>query len=179
MTGVDGILGMAFDTSSIFATLNETWGQEAAETLGASPITSFFAKDPSIPNNFDVQLGRVTTDTPDGGADGAFYVSRHAPGFELVETMPKLLSLNVAHWSVLMAGLKVNGKPIALQPSRVQGMPNGFLVAILDTGFSLPGVPRDILDAIYGNIHGAAYDEDLDTYIVPCMTSPNVTFTLG
>ena len=85
MTGVDGILGMAFDTSSIFAALNETWGQEAAKTLGASPITSFFAKDPSTPNNFDAQLGRVTTDTPDGGADGAFYVSRHAPGFELVE----------------------------------------------------------------------------------------------
>ena len=78
--GVQGILGMAFDNANIFAALQMAWGQDAAGTLGRSPITNLFAMNESLPNNFDIQLGR-----PSGLGEvntGTFIISGHAAGFE-------------------------------------------------------------------------------------------------
>ncbi len=86
-TGIDGILDMTFDVGGIYTTIQQAWGTAAADALGRVPITALFAKESSLPNNFDVQLAR-TSETKDT-AEGAFTISRHAPGYEAIEQTPK------------------------------------------------------------------------------------------
>ena len=88
LTSFDGIMGMAFDIASIYGTVQEAWGPDAANSLARSPMTALFAQGPSLPNNFDVQLARSTE--LDDIAEGAFVISSHATGYENVTSAPKL-----------------------------------------------------------------------------------------
>ena len=58
---VQGILGMAFDTtgSNIYQAMRTAWGAQAAEQLGHSFLNNLFEMNMSLPNNFDVQLTRA------------------------------------------------------------------------------------------------------------------------
>ena len=52
-----------------------------------------------------------------------------------------------------------DGQPISVK-SIVPSAPKGQLVAVFDSGYTLPQVPRTLSDAIYGRVQGAAYNED-------------------
>jgi hypothetical protein len=56
------------------------------------------------------------------------------------------------------------------------------LTAILDTGFSLPQVPRSISDAFYSRVPGAAFKNVSglgEVWTLPCNAEVNVTFKIG
>ena len=177
LTGYDGIMGMAFDVASIYGTVQQAWGTDAADQLARSPITSLFAMNPALPNNFDVELAR--TSELDDEADGAFVISGHADGFEQVASAPQLSRVSDQHWSIVMDAMKVNGQAFSFNKSRISGTPSGKIVAALDTGFSFPPLPAAAVDAIYSTIPGALFDSVAQLWIVPCDAGTNLTFTFG
>ena len=176
-TGVDGIMGMAFDVANIYRTVQQAWGTDAADRLARSPITSLFAMKPALPNNFDVELARMSE--LDHEADGAFVISGHADGFSAVASAPRLPRVSDQHWSIVMDAMLVDGTRVAFNKSRISGVPSGKIVAALDTGFSFPPLPRPAVDAIYGSIPGAKYDPYGQLWLVPCHASANLSFVFG
>ena len=170
-------MGMAFDVASIYSTVKEAWGTAAADKLARAPITALFAQNPSLPNNFDVQLGR--TSELDDVAEGTFQISNHAAGFEAVTKAPQLPRVSAEHWSIAMDAMNINGKAFAFNKSRIAGTPSGKIVAALDTGFSFPPLPAAAVDAIYGSIPGAKFDRNGAVWIVPCTAATNLSFVFG
>jgi len=52
-------------------------------------------------------------------------------------------------------------------------------VAVIDSGFTLPQVPRSVSDTIYGRVQGAVYDTTNQWWTVPCGQYLNISFVLG
>ncbi len=180
--GIQGILGMAFDNGAIYETLHNAWGTQAADKLGGAFITNVFAENQSLPNNFDFQLGRVTFKDPAGTS--TFTISGHAPGFEDVTGAPKLRRVVSNHWTHVLDDMRIDGNPFMFNKSIVPGVPEGNVLAVLDSGFTLPPLPKAAVDAIYSAIPGAVLYESpdaiLDGWILPCDFAPvNLSFTLG
>lgn len=71
-----------------------------------------------------------------------------------------------------------DGKQIK-KKSIVDDTPKGELVSVLDSGFTLPQVPRSVSDAIYGRVQGAEYDSKNGWWLVPCSQELNISFVLG
>ena len=178
LTRYDGILGMAFDVGPIFNKVQEAWGTSAANDHTLSPMSALFAQNASLPNNFDVQLSRPAAELADT-ADGLFVISSHAPGYENVTGAPKLPRVAPEHWSVVMDAMLINGQSFAFNQSRVADVSQGKIVAALDTGSLLSALPPAAVDAIYGTVPGAAYDNVTQAWLVPCDRSPNLTFVFG
>ncbi|RDX50082.1 acid protease [Lentinus brumalis] len=172
-----GIMGMAFDNTDIYQKIQSAWGTDAANSLARAPITNIFAQDPTLPNNFDVQLGR--TSELEDIADGVFVISDHGEGFENVTKTPQLPRVAPDHWSIVMDAMLVNGKSFAFNKSRISGVPSGKVVAALDTGFSFPPIPGAAVDAIYSSIPGALFDPYSSFWLVPCDASTNLTFVFA
>jgi len=57
------------------------------------------------------------------------------------------------------------------------------LVAVLDSGFSLPQVPKNISDAFYGRVNGANFNENADigspAWELPCDQILTASFAIG
>ncbi|KAI1783139.1 acid protease [Ganoderma leucocontextum] len=178
LTSYDGIMGMAFDVGSIHSKVEQEWGAEAANHLALSPMTALFAQNTSLPNNFDVRLSRPAAELDDI-ASGFIMISAHAPGYENVVNAPRLPRVALGHWSVAMDGMLIDGQSFAFNQSRIEGVPTGRIAAALDTGSSFPALPPAAVDAIYGSVPGAVYDNITEVWLVPCDRSPNVTFVFG
>ncbi|RPD73742.1 acid protease [Lentinus tigrinus ALCF2SS1-7] len=177
--GAQGILGMAFDNVQVAQTLQMAWGAEAADELGRAFITNVFAMNASAPNNFDVQLGRI--DGPNDVSTGTFIISAHDAGYEDVTEAPKLPCVRPEHWSIVVDEMRINGEPFSFNKSSVSGVPQGKVIAILDTGFSLPPLPQAAVDAIYSKIPGAAFwtSPIINSWIIPCNSSTDLSFVFG
>lgn len=173
---VDGIMGMAFDVSFIFAGISTAWGRESASTLGRSFITNLFAENSSLPNNFDVSLGRE--DAVEDGL-GTFVISGHAPSFVDVTEAPKLPRIGTDRWTFAVDEMRVNGESVPFNKSSVATAPDGKLVALPDTGFSFPPLPRAAVDAIYNSIPGSVFSVANNGYYVPCNSTTMLSFFLG
>ena len=63
--------------------------------------------------------------------------------------------------------------------SIVPSTPDGRLVVVFDSGFTLPQVPRNMADAIYGRVQGAEYNEDSEVWTVPYDQLINLSFKLA
>ncbi|KAM5543324.1 hypothetical protein V8D89_003198 [Ganoderma adspersum] len=182
MDGTQGILGMAFDNAEIYRTLTMTWGKQRGDELGGAFITNVFDRNQSLPNNFDLQLGRATFE--DLAGLSTFTISDHAPGFENVTQAPKLPRVAPDHWTVALDEMRIDGNPFTFNESIVPGAPEGKLLAVLDSGFSFPPLPEAPANAIYSKIPGAVlYKSPVDIlngWIIPCDFVPvNFSFTLG
>ncbi|KZT64378.1 acid protease [Daedalea quercina L-15889] len=179
--GVRGILGLAFDAgSTIESTITEAYGEDSE--LGESFLTNVFQQDTSKPL-FTVQLGRA--DDPQYTTEGAFTIGEYLPDYETIEDMPKLERFPnngtgaAPRWSTVMSGMTVNGEPFQFNTSGVPGTPEGSVVAVLDTGFTFPPIPKPAVDAIYGGIDGAYYDTNSSLWIVPCNKATTLEFQFG
>ena len=69
----------------------------------------------------------------------------------------------------------VDSKRVPLNESHVPGVPEGKVIAALDTGFALPPLPQGVVDAIYSSIPGAVWYntavQALKGCLAPCNTS--------
>ena len=177
MTSYDGILGMAFDVGSIHGKVEEQWGAQAANHRAHSPMTALFADD-SFSSNFYLQLFRSAVELDDAAA-GFLAISSHVAGYESVASAPKLSRVTPEHWSVVMDEMIINGQSFSFNQSCIAGVDPGKVVATLDTGSSFSSLPPVAIDAIYGSVPGARYDDNSQVWLVPCNRSPNVTFVFG
>ena len=172
-----GILGIAFDLALLDSTetaIKQAWGND--NTLGRTPLANILSQNQSIQPVFDVSLGR--SGDLEEYSEGLFVVGQHAPQFAAVEQAPVLHQVTEGRWSALVDGLSVNGQNYTFTTkSEVSDVPNGKLVAFLDTGTSLPEIPGDVADFIYSNIPGSVSDNG--TWYVPCQSGANLTWYLG
>lgn len=87
------------------------------------------------------------------------------------------------HVSVLLDGIiGPDGKEFTVKSTAaVQSgsNPNGKPVAVLDSGFTFPQVPKEVADAFYGKVKGAEYSEADGVWILPCNAELNVSFVIG
>ena len=71
-----------------------------------------------------------------------------------------------------------DGNPIDYD-SIVPSAPDGQLVVVFDSGFTLPQVPRTVSDAIYGRVQGAEWNSDWNAWTIPCTQMLNISFKFG
>jgi hypothetical protein len=134
----------------------------------------------------DRSLGR-STDDPSAPFGGELTVGEVLPGLEAVLSQPKLPVTRTSdpgqqHWQVLLdaRAMTVNGKNVTLPRTAVNSTQNpAQLTAVFDSGFSLPQLPKSMVDAIYANVSGARFDSANFTWMLPCKSEINVTFYIG
>jgi len=155
---------------------------------GNGVLDRIFLSNTSTPNYLTTLLGR--SDDPTDIYPGDITIGEIVPGFEKITTMPKLPVARVSlrekvdqHWQVLLDKDGITGPDgkIINATSIVDG--GKRLNVVLDTGFSLTQVPRQIADAIYGRIPGATFGAVGrgvgETWKFPCDAEVNLTFSIG
>ena len=155
---------------------------------GNAVLDRIFLSNTSTPNYLTTLLGR--SDDPTDVYPGTITIGELIPGFEKVKDMPKLpvaqvpvREKNDQHWQVLLdqGGITGPDKKTINVTSIVDG--GSRLNAVLDTGFSLSQVPRQLADAIYGRIPGATFGAVGrgvgETWRFPCDVEVNLTFSIG
>ncbi|KAH9978210.1 aspartic peptidase domain-containing protein [Lactifluus volemus] len=160
---------------------------------GVPPIDSIFRQDTTTPNFISVLLNRPN-DTK-ASYTGEMTISQIIPQFQKVTNQPKvpvtILQSNLSsdqHFSVLLDSNGItgpDGNAIQTKSSTSLGPthdPNQ-LVAVFDTGFSLPQVPAYVAEAFYSKAKGAqlinveAFSGDV--WVFDCSAEINATFKIN
>jgi hypothetical protein len=148
-------------------------------------MNRIFSQNKTTQNYITMLLDR--SNDPDESFTGQMTISELAKGFENITQTPKLpvfevhkLTKRDQHWQITIDKdgiLGPDGQPIH-HDGIVHGTDNK-LVAVLDSGFTFPQVPRDVADAIYGRVPGANYDSKEQIWTIPCDIEVNLTFVFG
>ncbi|KAL1752852.1 aspartic peptidase domain-containing protein [Schizophyllum commune] len=160
---------------------------ELGSDRGMAVLDSIFTQNTSTPNYITVLLGRL--DDPTDTFPGDLTVGSILDNYTDIEKQPKLEVTEVPvresgdqHFQVLIdAGgiIGPDGKSIKVHTEVDETQNKKQATAVIDTGFSLSQVPRNVADAIYGRFSGAEYVNVSGvgaTWIVPCTTEVNLTF---
>ncbi|KAG8214530.1 aspartic peptidase domain-containing protein [Butyriboletus roseoflavus] len=178
--GYDGLIGFGPNSgSSIYKKLSGDTGNSA--------INQIFQQNSSSDNYITLMLSREGD--PASQITGQFTISSIVPGFENITNQPQLpiekvyqLTDQDQHWQILtdkdIGIIGPDGQPIQYS-SIVPKAPSGQSVAVLDSGFTLPQVPRSVSDAIYGRVQGAEWSTSSQAWLVPCGQLINLTFNFG
>lgn len=144
-----GLIGLGPNFGSqIFASLNDD--------SGVTPLDNIFKQNTSTPNYLTILLQR--DDDPGNVFPGELTVGELVEGYENITSQPKLNVTQVSvtdrgdqHWQILLDDDGVigpNGKPIDIDTDVKQTSNKGQLTAVLDSGFSLPQVPKCVHDSV-------------------------------
>lgn len=177
--GFSGLIGLGPNSGS------KIWDQ-ISESSGYSVLNRIFIENnvssPYITFYLDRANGTIVSNT------GMMTIDEVLPQYSNITSYTKLTVDKVhrltdadQHWQVLTDTNGIigpDGNTIALD-SFVPSAPDGQLVAVLDTGFTLTQVPRYVSDAIYGRVPGAVFDEKNQFWTVPCDSLINVSFKFG
>ncbi|KAH7914245.1 aspartic peptidase domain-containing protein [Hygrophoropsis aurantiaca] len=178
--GYDGLIGLGPNTgSSIYKKYDSSSGNNA--------LSNIFSQSSSTNNYITLMLDRKGD--PGNQVTGQFTINEPVPGFQNITSMPQLGVEKVyevtdedQHWQILTDKnngiIGPDGQAIPVD-SIVPKAPDGQLVAVLDSGFTLPQVPRSMSDAIYGRVQGAEWSTSQQAWLVPCGQLINLTFTFG
>ncbi|KAJ6518189.1 aspartic peptidase domain-containing protein [Mycena vitilis] len=77
--------------------------------------------------------------------------------------------------------ISVNGVNVSVPKSAVDGVPEGKLVALLDSGTPSLGLGKQLFDAIYSQIPGSNYTQiaGMPWWEIPCNTTASVSVQIG
>lgn len=172
--------------------LGPSHGSNIREVIGSSAgngvLDRIFLSNTSTPNYLTTLLGR--SDDPTDLYPGNITIGELVSGFENVTNMPKLPVAEVSirehgdqHWQVLLDKNGIIG-PDGKHINTTSIVDGGHrLNAVLDTGFSLSQVPRQVADVIYGRIPNATFGTVGrgvgDAWVFPCNIEINVTVLIG
>ncbi|KAG1790304.1 aspartic peptidase domain-containing protein [Suillus plorans] len=177
--GYDGLIGLGPNSgSSIYKKLDGNSGN--------NPINRIFEQTSS---NDYITLMLSRKGDPGSNITGQFTIGELVPGFENITSMPHLSIEKVyrvtnvdQHWQIVTDKnngiIGPDGQPIKYS-SIAPKAPDGTIVGVLDSGFTLPQVPRTVSDAIYGRVQGAEWSVVNQAWLVPCGQLINVTFNFG
>jgi len=175
----DGLIGLGpFSSSVIRSKLNSAAGDPV--------LNRIFALNASTPNFMSFTLSRSEdTNQP---FEAELTVGEYIEGLENITSTPKnpvqilpTSEQGSQHWSLNVDSITgPDGNEINVQT----GVPKeSKLVAVIDSGFSLPQVPKNISDAFYGRVNGAVFEENADigspAWVVPCDQILTASFTIG
>jgi hypothetical protein len=175
---VNGILGLGPLVSSRVQDAMKTLG---ADNQGLPFLDRVFLSNTSTPNFLSFTLSREEDPTQAIAAE--LTIGQLIEGLENITTTPKnavqIVPMDGAgqHWSLLVdAIIGPDGQEIPLST----GVPGKTKpTAVLDSGFSLPQVPKEVTDAFYGRIPQAYFEAEAQLWVIPCDHEVNVTFVIG
>ncbi|KAG8863787.1 hypothetical protein FRB96_007624 [Tulasnella sp. 330] len=172
------------ESSTVYSAFNTTVGLPMMNNIFRQNLTNENYITLLLPRAFD----------PDSNSTGVMTVSELVPGFEAVANQTKLpVSMLTAqeftqqqqHWTTLTDANGVigpNGQAINVMTNVTSAAGTGKLVAVFDSGYSLPQVPKAISDALYSGLPGAQLINVTgagEIWEVPCTQEVNVTFVFG
>ncbi|KZT09220.1 acid protease [Laetiporus sulphureus 93-53] len=177
--GFEGLIGLGPNTGSEIR-------DKIGDSRGDSVLDRIFQQNASSSNYLTILLNREGD--PASPSTGQVSISDIVPGYETIESMPKLLLEHVhkltdldQHWQAYTdvdGVIGPDGNPIKVD-SIVPSAPDGQLVAVFDSGYTLPQVPREMSDAIYGRVQGAEWNAEYSVWTVPCTQLLNISFKFG
>jgi hypothetical protein len=178
--GFDGLVGLGPNTGSI---IRKTLGDGPGDAM----LFRIFEQNQTTQNFISFSLNRDSD--PGNNITGQLTVSEIVPGYESISAMPQLpvelvdrLVDENQHWQILTDKnegiIGPDGLPI-LVDTIVPEAPEGQLVAVIDSGFTFPQVPRAVSDAIYGRVQGAVYNTQDQFWTLPCGQLLNISFKFG
>ncbi|EAU86016.1 hypothetical protein CC1G_11688 [Coprinopsis cinerea okayama7 len=177
----EGLLGLGPSTGSFIAPLLD--GHE-----GDPPLYRVFNQSLSTPNYFTILLGREKD--PTDHFTGSVTIGEVLPEYQSIlnETRlrfsnpsPDTGSAHQLHLQVLLDAdgiIGPDGEPIPIRTEVAQAEDPARATVVLDSGFSLPQVPKYVSDAIYSRFSGAEYvmvQNIGGIWILPCTVEVNVT----
>jgi hypothetical protein len=177
--GYDGLIGLGPNTGSVI--LDELDKGAAGDT----PLNRIFSQNKTTQNYISLLLDR--SNDPHEDFTGQMTISELVPQFANISSQPKLDVMEVRkltqrdqHWEVMLDHDGLLGPDGQVIPYKtiVHGT-DGRLVAVLDSGFTFPQVPRTVSDAIYGRVPGAEFDTKSQMWLIPCDIEVNLTFVFG
>ncbi|RDX50356.1 aspartic peptidase A1 [Lentinus brumalis] len=177
--GYEGLIGLGPNTGSVIR-------DEVDDASGGSVLDRIFSQNTTSANFLTILLDR--DGDPASPPTGQLTISEYLPQYTNISGMPKLpvtkvhrLTNEDQHWQVLTdvnGVIGPDGQPIQIE-SIVPSAPDGQLVAVFDSGFTLPQVPRAMADAIYGRVQGAEYNSVSEVWTIPCDQYLNISFKFG
>ena len=177
--GFEGLIGLGPNTGSVIL-------DKLDNDSGNSVLNRIFSQNTTSSNYLSIMLDRKSR--VNQTFTGQLTISETVSGYEKILDMPKLqvnevhkLTDEDQHWQTITDQFGVigpDGQPIKVK-SIVPSAPKNKLVAVFDSGYTLPQVPRAMSDAIYGRVQGAEYNEQLGSWIVPCAQYLNISFMFG
>jgi hypothetical protein len=178
--GYDGLIGLGPNSGSVIN------GKLDGDT-GNAVLSRIFEQNKTTQNFVSFLLDR--SGDPGDPFTGQLTISELISGYENITNQEKLSVEMVAglidenqHWQILTdknnGVIGPDGQVIDIS-SIVPKAPDGKLVAVIDSGFTLPQVPREMADAIYGRVQGAIYDTTQQLWTLPCGQLLNISFNFG
>ncbi|KAI0696263.1 acid protease [Cytidiella melzeri] len=177
--GFEGLIGLGPNTGSVIL-------DKLDDDSGNSVLNRIFSQNTTSANYLSLLLDRKSSVTE--SFTGQLTISEPVAGFENITSMPKLevkavhkLTDEDQHWQVYTDANGVigpDGQPIKVD-SIVPSAPDGQLIAVFDSGYTLPQVPRAMSDAIYGRVQGAEWNAQYQAWTVPCTQLINLSFMFG
>lgn len=196
--GYDGLIGLGPNSGSLIMDELDEDG-----TGGDAVLDRIFQLNQTSQNYITFMLDRKND--PLSTATGQFTIGEPVKGFENITSAPKLDVIKVPgltdrdqHWQMYTdvdGVIGPDGQPIKVD-SIVPKAPDGQLVAVIDSGFTLPQVstavevsctcfdphiqvPRTMSDAIYGRVQGASWNVANQVWTIPCSQMLNISIKFG
>ncbi|KAH8109296.1 acid protease [Phellopilus nigrolimitatus] len=179
--GYNGLIGLGPNTGSL---IREKLDRD--DFMDDAVLDRIFQANKTSQNYISFMIDRAND--PGETLKGQFTISELAPGYESIASQPKLDVVTVPgltdrdqHWQMYSdvdGVIGPDGQPIVYK-SIVPKAPTGQLVAVIDSGFTLPQVPRSVSDAIYGRVQGAAWNANNQVWTIPCTQMLNISFKFG
>ncbi|KAM6495888.1 Aspartic peptidase domain containing protein [Amanita muscaria] len=172
--GARGIAGLGFTSLSYV----DAEGNKTQSNADRSLLYNLFQVHPTQPNFFGFMLKRNDSQATE---EGSFSIGEYEPGYEDIANCSKIPTWppqSPKRWTVLLDAIIV-GSQITVPSTTVSQAPVNKAVVLMDSGASYTYAPRAAVDAIYGNVTGAYFDNSLGQYVVPCSTEINMALQIG
>ncbi|OCB83844.1 hypothetical protein A7U60_g9049 [Sanghuangporus baumii] len=179
--GYKGLVGLGPNTGSL---IRDELDRD--DSSGDAVLDRIFQLNQTSSNYITFLLDRKND--PGSTVTGTFTISELVEGYENITSQPKLDIFEVyeltdrdQHWQMYTdvdGVIGPDGQPIN-SDSIVPKASDGQLVTVVDSGFTLPQVPRTMSDAIYGRVQGAEWNEENEVWTIPCDQMLNISFKFG
>lgn len=180
--GISGLVGLGPGSGSVIKnTIYQQIGNSSADPI----LDRIFSQNASDSNYITFLLQR--NGDPTQPNPGELTISEIIKGLEDVTSQTKIQaevletdSATNQHWTVQLDPnglIGPDGKVI--KKSSIVPHNHGRLYGVLDSGFTLPQVPRSVSDAIYGRVQGANYSVERNLWTFPCEQELNISISIG
>ena len=170
------LIGLSFDLlSEVNNNIVKAFGNT---TIGQTPLSNIFDQNPTLPNSLDIHLQRSSdleyTDK------GLLLIGEHSKEHGDITKQPQLLTVTETRWTVEVDAIHLNGDSFSFNKSAIPALKNSTkLGGIIDSGSSNLILPYGIASAIFDQIPESIFVNEDGFWFVDCMSSANVSITMG
>jgi len=176
--GISGLIGLGPSSGSV---IRNTLGNSSADPV----LDRIFSQNSSSSNFISFNLQR--NGDPTQPQPGELTINDVISGLEnitsQIQVPAEILETDSAtnqHWTIQLdtnAIIGPDGKVI--KKSSIVPHNHGKLYGVIDSGFTLPQVPRSVSDSIYGRVKGANYSVEKNMWTFPCEQELNISLSIG